>query len=152
MPENPNGPKITTCVKCGQVKPHHAKQMCQKCYKRLYFKPKMIICKNCGRERPHKAYGLCGTCHIKQHHYETTKAFNYRKWHNISLELYRQKTKKCFLCGFDKIVELHHIDSDHKNNAPDNFMGLCPNHHKMLHDIRYSDEIKKQIEEKLKKS
>ena len=54
--------------------------------------------------------------------------------------------KKCAICGFDKAVDLHHLDHNRKNNSRGNLIGLCPNHHKMIHDMRYSDEVKSQLE------
>lgn len=146
MSYNQNQRRIITCKGCNQQKPYHAKDMCFNCYRRLAWKKKKIICKNCGREMFHKAYGLCSTCHIRLYHYDKLKAFNYRRWHNISLELYRKITQKCIICGFIKVVELHHIDKNHENNSETNLIGLCPNHHRMLHDIRYAEEIKKEIE------
>lgn len=53
--------------------------------------------------------------------------------------------KKCLVCGFDKIVEVHHVDEDHFNNKPENLVWLCPNHHQMYHTIEYKDEIKPYI-------
>ena len=146
---DPNGRPLVDCLGCGERKELHAKGYCNKCYKNKIWKPRIMICKNCGKERPHKAFGLCSGCHTKLHHYDKTKAFNYKKWHNISLELYRKITKECLICGFDKVVELHHLDEDHKNNSEENLIGLCPNHHKMLHDMKYSEEIKKEIGKKL---
>lgn len=150
MERNPNQGRIVICKVCKKETEHHAKEMCVNCYRKYAWKRTKIICKNCGKERYHKAFGLCSTCHVKLHHYDKTKAYNYRKWHNISLELYRKLTNKCLLCGFDSIVELHHLDGDHKNNSESNLIGLCPNHHKMLHNIAYKDEIKEEIEKKIK--
>lgn len=74
------------------------------------------------------------------------------KQHGISLKLWRELTKKCFLCGFDKIVDLHHIDHNRENRSKKNLIGLCPNHHKMVHDMRFKEEIERQIREELAKS
>ncbi len=41
--------------------------------------------------------------------------------------------KRCCICGFDYVVEVHHMDCDKNNNNPDNLIPLCPNHHKMFH-------------------
>ena len=150
MEKNPNMDKIVICKICKKEKEHHAKGMCNACYKREGWQRKKIVCKNCGKEKYHKAFGLCSTCHIKLHHYDKTKAYNYRKWHNISLELYRKITNKCLICDFDKIIELHHLDRNHKNNSENNLIGLCPNHHKMAHNMNYSDEIEKEIQLKIK--
>ncbi|MDI6737789.1 MAG: hypothetical protein QME12_04715 [Nanoarchaeota archaeon] len=132
--------KLIKCKSCGLEAEHAGKGFCKRCYRKQYKSP-MIICKNCGKERRHKAFGLCGTCHIKINHYDTNKAYNYMKWHNIPLELYRKKTKSCEICGFDKVVDLHHLDMNKKNNSKENLVGLCPNHHKMLHNYRFSKEI-----------
>lgn len=39
--------------------------------------------------------------------------------------------EKCFVCGFDEIVEVHHILPKHKGGTDDieNLVLLCPNHH-----------------------
>ncbi len=81
-------------------------------------------------------------------HLEKTKSLNYKKYHNISLELYRKLTKKCMVCGFDKVVELHHLDENKENSSEQNLIGLCPNHHKMLHDFRFRKEMRRLLEER----
>jgi predicted restriction endonuclease len=56
-------------------------------------------------------------------------------------EIYlKHKPHKCEICGYDKIVEVHHIkelklfEPDYeKANSIENLIGLCPNHHKELH-------------------
>ena len=52
------------------------------------------------------------------------------------------------VCGFDKGVDLHHLDDNHKNNSRENLIGLCPNHHKMLHDFRYRKEMRDLLGQK----
>jgi len=140
--------KKIKCKKCGKLSEKRAKGMCYSCYKKGYKQP-LIICKNCRRKLPHKAFGLCNTCHIKIHHYDKVKEYNNRKYHNIDLKTYKKATKKCIICGFDKIVELHHLDGNKKNNSKENFIGLCPNHHKMLHNMEFRKEIFDILEEKL---
>ena len=56
---------------------------------------------------------------------------------------------ECAICGFDKIVAIHHIDEDHFNNNPKNLIPLCPNHHEMVHS-KWSKEIVPLIEEAVK--
>lgn len=147
---------LQPCKNCGKIKDHHSKGMCFNCYRKLLWKPKPIVCKHCKKERPHQAFGLCRSCHPKLTRYEKIKEFNYVKYHNIPLELYKEITKACMVCGFDKIINLHHLDHNRKNNTKNNLIGLCPNHHKMIHDYRFSQEIvgilmKKGIEAKLTK-
>lgn len=52
------------------------------------------------------------------------------------------------VCGFAKMVDLHHLDHNRKNNSETNMIGLCSNHHKMLHDHRYSQEIVDELKKK----
>ena len=92
--------------------------------------------------------GLCAGCYNSVFHLEKQKKRNARLAHNIPIELYEKLVKSCTICGFDKIVDLHHLDRDHSNVSESNLVGLCPNHHKMLHDRRYSKEIAKLLNEK----
>ena len=47
------------------------------------------------------------------------------------------------------MVDLHHLDRTHSNNDPENLIGLCPNHHKMVHMDKHSKEIEMAIQKKL---
>lgn len=144
---NPNGRPLVDCKVCGERRIHACKGMCYSCYKKQYTAP-LIVCKSCGRERPHKAFGLCQSCHIKLHHYDRVLASNAKKGFGLSLDEYQRLTERCELCGFDKIVELHHKDGDSKNNDRSNFLALCPNCHKMLHSHKYTDYIVNKLKEK----
>lgn len=62
---------------------------------------------------------------------------------------FRHHDKKCVVCGFDKIVAVHHFDHNNQNNDPKNLVPLCPNHHHMIHHPTYADEITKIVEEYL---
>ena len=46
---------------------------------------------------------------------------------------FRNHEKKCCICGFNYIVEVHHMDCNKENNDPTNLVPLCPNHHQMFH-------------------
>lgn len=53
----------------------------------------------------------------------------------------------CVVCGFDLVVESHHIvpkflggSDDKKNKA-----FLCPNHHRMVHNEKYREDIERLI-------
>ena len=48
----------------------------------------------------------------------------------IARRFYKQE---CAVCGFDEVIDVHHIDCDRDNNNPDNLIYLCPNHHALLH-------------------
>ena len=139
---------VIKCKNCGKSSEHHAKQMCNICYKKLVWQPKLVLCKRCGRERAMHAKGLCSGCYNSVFHIESVKLHNARRYHNIDFELYKKATSQCAVCGFDKVVELHHIDMNHKNNLPSNLTGLCPNHHKMVHHRNYQKEIFEVLKEK----
>ena len=97
------------CIECNSSDVH-AKDKCYKCYRKTYKQP-TITCKNCHRERQHAAFGLCKSCHIKLHHYDKVKTYNARKYHRLSLELYKKLVNRaCIFCEFDKVLELHHLD------------------------------------------
>jgi len=118
-----------------------SKGLCHYCYKKLIWKPKKIICKRCGRELPMQAKGLCKGCYTSVFHINNIKAHNAKKEHNLDFDSYKQLTAKCVICGFEKIVELHHLDLNHKNNSRENLIGVCPNHHKMIHNRDYRKEV-----------
>ena len=42
---------------------------------------------------------------------------------------------KCECCGYDEVLDLHHIDEDHNNNDPSNHGVLCPNCHAKIHRL-----------------
>lgn len=137
-----------TCPECGKKAIKHAKGLCNNCYRRIAWKQKIKKCENCGRMRPHKAYGLCSGCHMRIYHYDVIKAHQSKKLYGVDLDTYKNITKKCAVCGFDKIVELHHLDGDKANLNVKNFVGLCPNCHKQLHHYDYFKNMKKKLAEK----
>lgn len=78
-------------------------------------------------------------------HCSRSCANNRQEWWNSNAKGYRTIAfqtweKKCVICGFDKIVDVHHLNEDHSDNRPENLIPLCPNHHEMYHS-KYKDEI-----------
>lgn len=136
------------CKNCGKETERHSKNFCITCYKKLMWKPKKIVCERCRREMPFHAKGLCAGCYNFVFNLDKAKAWNYKKYHNISSELYKEITKSCAVCDFDKVVDLHHLDENRKNNSKENLAGLCPNHHKMFHDFRYRKEVQEELRKK----
>lgn len=57
------------------------------------------------------------------------------KRYNITAEQYRDLTKKCYFCEFTEIVDCHHIVPFSRGGKHElsNYIGLCPNHHKLIH-------------------
>lgn len=125
-----------------------SKGLCHVCYKKLLWKPKLVKCKRCERMLPNHAKGLCNGCYSSVFHIEKVKKWNTRYYHNIDQELYKKITSQCAICGFSKIVELHHLDHNRKNNASDNLVGICPNHHKMIHNRAFRKGIFQILKEK----
>jgi len=132
---------IKKCGNCGEERNHHAKGLCYSCYKKLYFKPKVRSCKRCKRSMPIHAKSLCAGCYNLIFQSDKSKAYNQRKSNNVDLKTYQKITEKCVICGFDKIVDIHHIDKNKKNNHSKNLIGLCPNHHRMINNFKYRQEI-----------
>lgn len=78
-------------------------------------------------------------------------ANNRQEWWNDNATHYRTIAllhwkHECVVCGFDKIVAIHHIDENHNNNNPRNLIPLCPNHHEMVHS-KYRNEVVPFIEQ-----
>jgi len=142
---------IRTCKECGKEKEIHAHGKCYHCYRKNYKQP-TVVCKVCGEEKEHHAKGLCLNCAQKSFYYDNIRSYNVMKLHNIDLKTWKEVTKQCIICGFDKIVDLHHLDQNRKNNSRENLIGLCPNHHKMLHDMRYREEIENMLKNIVKKN
>ena len=90
---------------------------------------------------------LCASCYNIVYHSET-KAYNQRKSNKITISTYKRLTKECVICGFDKIVEIHHMDFNKNNNEETNLVGLCPNHRRMARIFRYRAEIYEILEKK----
>lgn len=78
-------------------------------------------------------------------------ANNRQEWWNKNATHYatiafQHHERRCVICGFDKVVAIHHIDENKKNNDPSNLIPLCPNHHEMYHS-RWKPEVEPFIKE-----
>ncbi len=160
---------VIICNVCEKEKFHMARGMCNACYLRWwkkknhpdrYLSKKTAICELCKIEKVIVAKMKCNSCYLKfwkkQNNYpkNNTQKYNHRaywkKWniknnYGLSLIEYKQLTKKCIICGFNKIVHLHHIDGNKKNYNKENFIGLCPNHHMMAHHYKWKLKINNLI-------
>lgn len=108
-------------------------------------------CENCQKEFEY--VGRMKTKSFNKPMYCSISCSNNRtKWWSSNSKNYRTIARqnnekfKCVVCGFDKIVAIHHIDENKKNNDPSNLIPLCPNHHEMCHS-KYKSEIKPYIDE-----
>jgi hypothetical protein len=136
------------CTNCHEEKEHHAKGLCYSCYKKLKWQPKLGKCKRCKREMAIHAKGLCAGCYNYVFHLESNKAYHQRKQNKVDLKTFRKTTESCAMCEFNKIVDIHHIDANKQNNSPKNLVGLCPNHHRMIHNFKFRNEIFQALKEK----
>ena len=138
------------CPKCGKVCSWFTGKVCHNCYRKYKWKPKKKICRRCKRLIKMQAKGYCPGCYNTVFHLERTKAWNHKRNYNLDYKTYKRITSHCLICGFNKYVDLHHLDGNHKNNSHDNLIGLCPNHHQMLHTLKWRDEVLDQINKILK--
>ncbi|MEK6906596.1 MAG: hypothetical protein AABW81_03170 [Nanoarchaeota archaeon] len=136
------------CENCRKETEMHSKNLCVTCYKKLIWKPRLAKCTRCQIIKPMHAKGFCPGCYNFVFHLEKNKAWNQKKNYGLEIEEYKKITKECVICGFNKIIDLHHLDENKRNNKLNNLIGLCPNHHKMAHDFRFKKEIKELLKEK----
>ena len=111
----------------------------------------MSWCFNCENDNGKKYAGYCSDkCKIEfkkesmekirqeKKLQEETNEFFYslskavRKFNRI----YKLNQKQCFICGFQTVVHLHHIDKNRQNNSFENLIPLCPNHHYSIHTAK----------------
>lgn len=139
---------VKICSSCSKEKEHHAKGLCYTCYKKLKWKPKISKCHRCQKPRAIHAKSLCASCYNYTFHLDKARAYNQRKKNKITLTQFRKTTKACVICGFDKIVDIHHIDKIKSNNSPENLIGLCPNHKRMINNHKFRQEIFEALKQK----
>lgn len=65
--------------------------------------------------------------------------YHYGKSPDLTFEQYNKIIDKCAICGFKEIVNCHHIVSRCLGGKNDisNLIGLCPNHHFLIHFKKY---------------
>ena len=151
---------IVHCLKCSKwfyIKPSHWKngdgKYCSlKCYRRRKLTGKMVACAQCKKKfyaRPKQLNGsISGRCFCTKSCYLSFQIFDkHPRWENgVNAYLRLMKAKKtqvCTLCGIKKtrVLIVHHIDRDRKNNALSNLTWLCRNCHFLVH--HYKKEVVK---------
>src|SRR5574343_354814 len=114
-----------------------------------------VVCEKCNTEftvterkksHPQKNAYYCsrscansvgGEAKATKYHYDEVASYTSVCW--------RHHAKVCVVCGETKIVSVHHIDKNHKNNDPVNLIPLCPTHHQYVHS-KYKDEVQPIID------
>ena len=120
----------------GPIEKH--KKICEICKNEYIFE---------GRIKT-KAYEKSKFCSIKC-------SKSRQSWWNNNAKKYRTIAfqhwdKKCSICGFDKVITIHHYDENNKNNDYKNLIPLCPNHHEMIHNSKWKKETKLIVEQIIK--
>jgi len=122
----------------GPIKVH--KKVCEKCGNDYEIEgrvktKKIINSRFCSRScANHRGVGV-----------EWEKTHKSRSLISYKTICFTEWEQKCVICGFDKVISVHHIDEDHKNNDIKNLIPLCPNHHHMVHTKEYGSEMKLEI-------
>ncbi len=143
--------RVINCKSCGKEDEHHAKGLCFNCYRRLSWQPKQKECPSCKQLKVIHAKGYCEYCYNKIFYTEHSRLASRKQYSGITKEVFDKLQKKCLICGFDKIIDVHHIVAKSKGggHTPDNLIVLCSNHHKMLHHSDYRQEMLAQVSEKM---
>ena len=109
------------------------------------------VCECCSTE--FKWFGRKGTNGFKKARFCSIRCSKSRAkyWNNNATRYqtiaFKHHERKCVVCGFDKIVAVHHYDHNKENNDPINLIPLCPNHHEMIHHSIYEGEVKPIVDE-----
>lgn len=69
--------------------------------------------------------------------------YGLKQYASIAKSYYEEK---CVVCGYNEVIDVHHIDENRQNNDPRNLVILCPNHHALLHR-KNSSSVKLSIEQ-----
>jgi hypothetical protein len=59
--------------------------------------------------------------------------YHYDEVANYATVAWRHHKRECVACGENNVVAAHHLNEDHSDNRPENFVPLCPTHHHYIH-------------------
>lgn len=51
----------------------------------------------------------------------------------------------CAVCGWDKSIDVHHVNDDHCDDRPENLIPLCQNHHMLTRMKDHAHVIREQL-------
>jgi len=95
-------------------------------------KKKIYYCIACGKKLNDGRKTFCDdTCRLSMGGFD--RYIMARPNTKITKELYRKIKEKCEYCGFNELVQLHHIDFNKLNNNPENLKRLTKIEHMDLH-------------------
>lgn len=113
------------CVNCHKERWILSKGLCTTCYRK---QNKIAECIRCKRVRYIVAKQLCDSCYNNTNGY--AKGGKYRRvLRKAGIPV------QCLTCreARDAMLDVHHIDKNHKNDILENLAYLCPNHHREAH-------------------
>ena len=144
------------CQKEFYIKPSHQKlgwgKFCSRtCHTLSQRKGHFVSCKTCGKqiwrmpkslERSKSGYFFCNkSCSLSWKNTILNSGINHPLW-NGGESSYRKKKEDssediyCLHCGLrdKRVLVVHHIDENRKNNILTNLMWLCRNCHYLIHN------------------
>lgn len=113
-------------------------RVCSKCHLKLAHGYRSSTCMNCKPERASEKLKTLTLREARQRYKSPTASYAHALVRHHCHMLFKNLTKSCLICGYDKHVELCHIkpissfeeDATFELiNSPSNVVGLCPNHH-----------------------
>jgi rubredoxin len=107
---------------------------CERCGKLFVFSGRVNTRQFFNRRFCSNGCAKARDTHWRKHatHYRTICKHN----HNMT----------CIVCGFDKVIDVHHVDGNHDNNDYKNLVPLCPNHHQLFHSKKYKKDVEPYIQ------
>lgn len=131
------------CKNCNKlIFPHNVERHNKVCHLHPDNRKDCTICGN-----PIKNFRFTkGTCSHSCSNKKFRTGENHGNWKQDRYQTtcFLHHTKKCVVCDENRIVEVHHLDHDRKNNDPSNLIPLCPTHHQYWHS-KYKNLIEKTI-------
>lgn len=142
----------TIWIKKSNVKRGWGKYCSKKCQAKTQIRGKWLECDYCGkkiyrtprdfRKSKSRSFFCSKKCHCSWENENTRCGENAPNW-VAGESAYRQllkrygKSEKCRICGITdkRVLVVHHIDSNRKNNKPENLEWLCRNCHCIVHII-----------------
>lgn len=132
-------------VECEYCHKHMYSVVIKQHSRKCYLNPlNLKLCPVCGK--PIKNYRHHTTCcnRCKGLFFKDTYKQTSREYHNSGNDIINYRTeclryygKKCAVCDETNIIEVHHLDGNHKNNDIKNLIPMCSNHHRYVHSKYY---------------
>lgn len=131
---------IVCCVFCKkEIKKPFIKKHVEACPKNPSFG---TPCPNCNcLKHPNKK--TCSTSCYNSLYRKGRLNPNYQG-NNYRTVCFSYHKKECCICGFNLIVDVHHLNGNNQDNRPSNLIPLCPNHHRVWHS-RHCHLIKQKV-------